>query len=270
MEFSNWTENLGEVIGKLISFAPVLLGAVLLVLVGFLLARLLDKLFSRLLARIGLDRLMADTGLPLLLRRAGFRIAISGLIGKVIYWFVLLSFLVSAAELLELERVSAMLDLLALFLPKVFLAGLVLMVGILLAQVAGGLARGAAEGVGMDHAGSIGRIAQGLVIVISISVAISQMEVKTDLLNLVIAIVLTSVGLALALAFGLGSREVVSQIIAGIYVRELYEVGQDVRIGELEGIIEEIGTVKTVLLTDDDELITVCNRDLLSSRVLSR
>ncbi|MOA17344.1 Mechanosensitive ion channel [compost metagenome] len=81
---------------------------------------------------------------------------------------------------------------------------------------------------------------------------------------------LASVGLALALALGLGSREVVGQIIAGIYLRELYEVGQQIRVGEVEGVIEEIGTVKTILLTDDGELVTLCNRLLLSRRVSSR
>ncbi len=59
-------------------------------------------------------------------------------------------------------------------------------------------------------------------IIISISVAISQLEVKTDLLNHVIVIVLITVGLAVALAMGLGSREIAGQILAGIYVRELY------------------------------------------------
>jgi len=94
--------------------------------------------------------------------------------------------------------------------------------------------------------------------------------VKTDLLNNVIAIVLISVGLAMALALGLGSREIAGQILAGIYVRELYEVGQQVKLGDVEGQIEEIGTVKTVLLTEDGELVSVANRTLLEQRVSSR
>lgn len=109
-----------------------------------------------------------------------------------------------------------------------------------------------------------------MVIIISISVAIGQLEIKTDLLNNVIAIVLISVGLAVALALGLGSRDIASQIIAGIYVRELYEVGQDVRIGDIEGQIEEIGTVKTTLLDANGELVSVANRILLEQRVNSR
>ncbi len=140
----------------------------------------------------------------------------------------------------------------------------------LLAQVLSGLVRGAAESVGLDYANGLARIAQGLVIIISISVAIGQLEVKTELLNYVIAIVLITFGLAVALAFGLGSRELVGQILAGIYVRELYEVGQRVRLADIEGQIEEIGTVKTLLLTDDGELASVANKVLLEQRVGSR
>jgi small-conductance mechanosensitive channel len=108
------------------------------------------------------------------------------------------------------------------------------------------------------------------VIIISISVAVGQLEVKTDLLNYIIAIVLITVGLAAALALGLGSREIAGQIIAGIYVRELYQVGQEVKVDDVEGIIEEIGTIKTILMTDEGELVSIANRVLLERRVTSR
>ncbi|MGN5788108.1 mechanosensitive ion channel family protein, partial [Pseudomonas aeruginosa] len=69
------------------------------------------------------------------------------------------------------------------------------------------------------------------------------LQVKTVLLIDIIAIVLITVGLAAGLALGVGSRDVAGQIIAGIYVRELYEVGQQVKVGDVEGTIEEKGTV---------------------------
>ena len=254
------------------AFIPRLFGALLVVAIGFVVAKLLDTLLSKGLAKVGLDRLVAGTGTTKLLGRAGIRAPISTLIGKVVYWFVLLIFLVSAAESLGLARVSATLDMLALYVPKVFGAGLILLAGVLLAQLVSGLVRGAAEGVGLEYASGLGRIAQGLVIIISISVAIGQLEVKTELLNYVIAIALISVGLAVALALGLGSRELVSQILAGIYVRELYVVGQHVRLEglDLEGEIEEIGTAKTQLLTDAGERVSIANRVLLEQRVDSR
>ncbi|MFP6850719.1 MAG: mechanosensitive ion channel domain-containing protein [Pseudomonas sp.] len=271
MEFTQvLVDAMASVWGPIAAFIPRLFGAMVVVLLGFVVAKFLDTLLSKLLAKIGLDRLMAGTGLTKILSRAGIQVPVSTLIGKIVYWFVLLIFLVTAAESLGLERVSATLDVLALYLPKVFGAALVLLAGVLLAQLVSGLVRGAAEGVGLDYANGLGRIAQGLVIIISISVAIGQLEVKTDLLNNVIAIVLISVGLAVALALGLGSREIASQILAGIYVRELYQVGQQVQVGAVEGQIEEIGTVKTTLLTEAGELVSVANRTLLEQQVSSR
>lgn len=274
MEFDPWTQGIVNAMTTVwtpvAGFIPRLFGALVVVLLGFVVAKLLDTLLSKLLAKLGLDRLMGGTGLTKILARVGIQVPVSTLIGKIVYWFVLLIFLVSAAESLGLERVSATLDMLALYLPKVFGAALILLAGVLLAQVANGLVRGAAEGVGLEYAAGLGRIVQGLVIIISISVAISQLEVKTDLLNHVIVIGLITVGLAVALAMGLGSREIAGQILAGIYVRELFQVGQQVRIGEVEGHIEEIGTVKTVILTDDDELVSLSNRELLEQRVNSR
>ncbi|KWT12608.1 MULTISPECIES: mechanosensitive ion channel family protein [Pseudomonas syringae group] len=274
MELNLWTQSLLAAMTalwtKVANFIPNLFGALVVVLLGFVVAKLLDALLSKLLAKLGLDRLVGGTGLTKIIGRAGVKVLISTLIGKIVYWFVLLIFLVSAAESLGLQRVSATLDMLALYLPKVFGAALVLLVGVLLAQLVNGLVRGAAEGVGIDYSAGLGRIAQGLVIIISISVAISQLEVKTDLLNHVIVIALITVGLTVALALGLGSREIAGQIIAGIYVRELFQVGQQVQVGDTEGQIEEIGTVKTTLLTDEGELVSFSNRILLEQRVISR
>ncbi len=274
MEFDPWTQGIVNAMTTVwtpvAGFIPRFFGALVVVLVGFVVAKLLDTLLSKLLAKLGLDRLMAGTGLTKMLGRVGIQVPVSSLIGKIVYWFDLLIFLVSAAESLGLDRVSATLDMLALYLPKVLGAALVLLAGVLLAQLLSGIVRGAAEGVGLDYAHGLGRIAQGLVILISISVAIGQLEVKTDLLNNVIAIALISIGLAAALALGLGSRDIAAQIIAGIYVRELYQVGQEVKVGDIEGQIEEIGTVKTILLTDEGDLVSVANRTLLDQRVTSR
>lgn len=178
MQFDIWTQSLltamNTLWGKLAGFIPNLLGALVVVLLGFVIAKLLDALLSKLLAKLGLDRLMGGTGLTKLLARVGIQVPVSTLVGKIVYWFVLLVFLVSAAESLGLQRVSATLDVLALYLPKVFGAALVLIVGVLLAQLVNSVVRGAADGVGLEYANGLGRIAQWLVIIISISVAVGQ------------------------------------------------------------------------------------------------
>ncbi len=274
MQLDSWTQNLvgamSNLWAKIANFIPNLFGALILVILGFLVAKLLDTLLSKLLAKVGLDRLMSGTGLNKLLARVGIKAQASTLIGKIVYWFVLLIFLISAAESLGLERVSATLDVLALYVPKMFAAALVLLAGILLAQLLNSMVKGAAEGVRLEYAAGLGRVAQSMVIIISISVAIGQLEIKAELLNYVVAIVLLSVGLAGALALGLASKGIASQIIAGIYVRELYEIGQQVKVGDAEGRIEEMGTVKTILLNDDGEWFYIANRVLLEQQVTSR
>lgn len=273
MQLDSWTQSLVSAMSalwaKIASFIPNLLGALIVVVLGFLVARLLDTLLSKLLAKLGLDRLTQGTGLNKMLARVGIKVPVSVLIGKIVYWFVLLVFLVSALESLGLERISAALDVLALYVPKVFAAAIVLLAGVLLAQLLNSLVSGAAEGVGLEYATALGRLAQGLVVIISISVAFGQLEIKAELLNYVIAIVLFSVGLAVAIAVGFGCREIVGQIIAGIYVRELYEIGQNISIDAVEGTIEEIGTVKTIVQNEQGELIYFANRVLLEQQVKS-
>ncbi len=273
MQLDTWTQSLVGAMSalwqKIAAFIPNLIGALVVVVVGFVVARLLDALLSKLLAKLGLDRLMQGTGLNKMMARVGIKVPVSTLIGRIIYWFVLLVFLVSALESLGLERISATLDTLALYVPKVFAAALVLVAGILLAQLLNSVVSGAAEGVGIDYAGALGRLSQGLVIIISVSVAIGQLEIKAELLNYVIAIILLSIGIAVALAIGFGCRGIAAQIIAGIYVRELYELGQTVAIDGVEGTIEEIGTVKTILQTPAGELVYLANRVLLEQHVTS-
>ena len=273
MQLDTWTQSLVGAMSalwqKIAAFIPNLIGALVVVVVGFVVARLLDALLSKLLAKLGLDRLMQGTGLNKMMARVGIKVPVSTLIGRIIYWFVLLVFLVSALESLGLERISATLDTLALYVPKVFAAALVLVAGILLAQLLNSGVSGAAEGVGIDYAGALGRLSQGLVIIISVSVAIGQLEIKAELLNYVIAIILLSIGIAVALAIGFGCRGIAAQIIAGIYVRELYELGQTVAIDGVEGTIEEIGTVKTILQTPAGELVYLANRVLLEQHVTS-
>src|SRR3546814_19286021 len=98
--------------------------------------------------------------------------------------------------------------MLALYLPKVFGAALVLLVGVLLAQLPHGLVRCAAEGVGLDYAQGFGRIAQCLVLIIRNSDAINQLELKADTLKYVTRKVLSAIGHAVALAMGLGRETI--------------------------------------------------------------
>ncbi|MEH6389327.1 MULTISPECIES: mechanosensitive ion channel domain-containing protein [Pseudomonas] len=271
MEFDTWRQSFVAAMttlwSKIASFVPDLIASLLIVLLGFVIAKVVDALLSKGLAKLGLDRLMTGAGVTKLLGRIGISSPVSSVVGKIVYWFIVLTFVVSAAETLGLARVSSTLDAFALYLPKVFGAALILLAGLLLSHLVSGVVRGAAESIGVDYAGGLGRFAQGLLVIITVSLAIGQLQIETGLLNTVIAIVLVSFGLAAALALGLGSQQIVAQIIAGVYVRELYQVGDRIQVGGVEGVIDEIGTVKTSLVDDSGAVISLSNRVLLNERV---
>ncbi len=271
MPFDNWGQSfmasMAALWSNITSFIPNLIAALFIVLLGFIVAKIVDTLLSKGLARLGLDRLMSGAGVTKLLGRVGIAMPVSALVGKILYWFIVLMFVVSASETLGLARVSSTLDAFTLYLPKVFGAALILLAGLLLSHLANGLVRGTAQGIGVDYASGLGRFAQGLLLIITVSLAIGQLQIETQLLNTVIAIVLVTYGLAVAIALGLGSRSVVSQIVAGIYVRELYQVGDRIRMDGLEGVVEEIGTVKTQVMDDEGQLVSVSNRSLIDQRV---
>lgn len=252
---------------KIASFIPDLITALIIVLLGLVIAKIIDAVLSKGLAKLGLDRLMTGAGVTKMLSRIGISSPVSDIIGKIIYWFIILTFIVSAAETLGLGRVSATLDAFALYLPKVFGAALILLAGILLSHLVAGVVRGTAESIGADYAGGISRLVQGLLVIITVSLAIGQLQIETELLNTVIAIFLVSFGAAAALAMGLGSKELVGQILAGVYLRELYEVGDRLTIDNIEGVVEEIGTVKTSLLTDEGLIVSLSNRTLIDKPV---
>lgn len=271
MEQETWSQSFIHAMTALwtqvASFIPDLFTALLIVLLGFVVARIIDAVLSKGLAKLGLDRLMRGAGVNKMLGRIGIASPVSTVIGKIVYWFILLTFVVSAAETLGLARVSATLDAFALYLPKVFGAALILLAGLLLSHFVAGVVKGTVESIGADYAGGISRLVQGLLVIITVSLAIGQLQIETQLLNTVIAIVLVSFGAAAALAMGLGSREVVSQIIAGVYLRELYDVGDRISVDGTEGVLEEIGTVKTLILDDQDNIISIPNRTLIEKPV---
>ena len=271
MEFDVWSQSFVAAMttlwSKVASFVPDLIAALFIILLGFVIAKIVDAVLSKGLAKLGLDRLMGGAGVNKMLARIGINAPVSVIIGKVVYWFVVLTFIFSAAESLGLARVSSTLDVFTLYLPKVFGAALILLAGLLLSHLVNGVVRGAAESMGVEYASGLGRFVQGLLVIITVSLAIGQLQIETALLNMVIGIVLITFGGAAALALGLGSRHTVSQIIAGIYVRELYQVGDRIKVGDLVGSIEEIGTIKTSILTDDGQMVSLANSTLVNEKV---
>lgn len=248
---------------KIAVFLPNLVATVVILIVGIVVAKLLAKGAVKLLSRLGFNGLCERIGLTEAMTKAGVQKQPSEVVGKFIYVFLLLMILISAAETLGMNRITAILDDFILYLPKVLGALFVIMMGMFIAHVAKQSIQTAVANMGMEYASSVARLAQMIIFITTFSLAVAQLEIETQMLNIVFAILLGCLGGAAAISLGLGTRAVSNNIISGVYIREQLRPGDQVSIGEFSGVVVSVGTVNTVLENAEGECLSVPNHQLL-------
>ena len=249
------------------SFLPNLFGAIMLLLVGHFLGKLVGGIITRILSKLGLDTLSQKAGLNIAASNAGFDTTPSKILGNIVYWLLFLTFLISAADTLGLERVSATIDNFVLYLPKVVGALLVAIIGLFVAGFVRTTIETALGSMNLGYERAVASVVHGVIVIVVISLAIGQLEIETDLLNKVVVVVLFAGAAAISLSLGLGTRDVAGSVIAGAYVRELYQQGDIIRIGKVEGTVLEVGSTSILIEQADGNCVTVPNRKILDEQV---
>jgi hypothetical protein len=218
---SEWSDalmsSLTTAMGMLFSAVPKILGFVVILLVGWLVASLVEKGVAALLRTIRFNELSERSGLADFVRKMGADTDSAGMIGSIAKWFIRLIALVVAFDALGLPAVSDVLRQLLLWLPNAIVALVVLVVGGLAARALGNLVRGAAAEGGLGNPQFLAKVATTLVWAFAIVVAVNQIGIATELVNTLFMAVVGAVALALALAFGLGGRETASRIVQRWY-----------------------------------------------------
>jgi small-conductance mechanosensitive channel len=255
----------GSAADSLGGFLPRLGGALLLLIVGVLLARLIGRLVSRALAGLGLDALGDRWGIHDVIARAGLPRSLSRLIGRLLRAVLTVVVVFAALSLLGLEALSQSLNAIILFLPRLFAALALVVIGLALAHfVRERLERMAGQ---MDLRGPIGALVEISIIAVFGILALGQLGVPTAVLIMAAGVLLGGVALTAALAFGLGSRGVVRQVSAGRYLSGAFEIGQLIAVGDVRGRVVELGRAATIVETDAGKRLRIPNSLLLDSVV---
>lgn len=252
---------------KVAGVLPNLIAAILLLLAGHFLGKLFANITAKLLNKLGLDKLSETAGLNSATQSVGFDATPSLILGKIIYWLLFLTFLISAADTLGLERVSSTIDNFVLYLPKVVGAFLVAIIGLFVAGFVRTAAETALSSMNLGYERVIGNVIYGVIVIVVISLAIGQLEIETDLLNKVVVIVLFSGAAAIALSLGLGTRDVAGSVVAGVYVRELFQVGDVIRVDNIQGAVVEVGSTSVLIEDTEGKFTSIPNRKLLDEQI---
>jgi len=195
-----------------IDFVPALIGAAVVLVVGWFLARVIGRLVRRGLRVLGLDRAIGTTGLATYLQRFGSGWSGSSVCGVMTMWFLRLVTIQAAASVLALPELSRLINGFILLVPNIFVAFLVLVAGALAAQFAGKTARASTVTLGRASPERIERVVKAVVFVVAVFAALNQLGVAPVIINTLFIGFVTALALALGLAFGLGGRAVAGEL----------------------------------------------------------
>ena len=262
------TNTLEALWTALTEFAPRLLGAGLVVVVSFFVARLLQRLGARLLQRIGLDGLFERTGAASSLQQVGFGRSPSFVIGYVLFWGVLLAGIAAALSILGLASLQQNIDLMVTLAGKAVVAVLILAGGLAAAGWLSNLAATRAESSGLRGGEVFRRGIFAAVLAFAVLVAAAQVGIDTSLLVLLAAVFFGTVGIVAALALGLGLVPLSGNIAAGRYVQgNGIHPGDEISVNGIQGTVEELGLASVTLRSRDGTIHHVPNRILLEEVV---
>lgn len=252
---------------KVAEFMPNIVAALALLIIGYFVARIVGMIITKLLAKIGLDKLTERAGLAGAVEVTGIRTSASAIFGKIVYWLIFLTFMISAADALSLPRVSSTIDDFVLYLPKLIGAMLVVIIGLFAAHLVRTAIESAAQGMQLDYGKALGTVAYALIVIVVISLAINQLEIETALLNQVVSIMLFAIAAAVALSLGLGTRSIASNIISGLYARDLFPPGDMIKVGDIAGRVIEVSATNTLIELEDGTTYSLPNSELVESQV---
>jgi hypothetical protein len=235
-------------IAQVIESAPQLLGAVAVLLLGWFVAQLL-RVSTRKLVR-GLDNLWSgkvveDSAGQLRAKRTQAIIA-----GNVVFWVVLIFFIATAANLAGWHMLSNWMDSVVIYLPNLVSGLLIILAGFLLSNVVRKVVISGAESAGMSQGTVLARIAQIVVIFTTLLIGIEQIGINVDFLTNVLIVIVGVLLAGAALAFGLGANTLIANIIGAQYLRKHCRIGEQMRLGDIEGSIVEVTQTCIVLDTE--------------------
>ena len=210
-------ERLKLSLADLGEFVPALFGALVILLAGYLLAKLVQKAADRLMRRVKLNEMLARGGLVQALERGGHHLNPARVISNLLFWFVMFAVMLVAANALGLQSLANVFSELVSYIPSVIAALVIMIVGIVLGSFVGGLIMASAGGL---HGGpTLARVGKGGVVLLAAFMALQELGVATEIVTTAFAILFGAIAFAISLAFGLGNRDLAGEVTRKWYSR---------------------------------------------------
>ena len=249
-----------------VSYLPVLLTAVVILFVSWVIARVLAAVTRRMAIHLGVDSYVQQSGLATGLTQAKIERPPTELLAALVFWLVILSGVLLTLDHLGLSDALVPLQSLITFLPRIFAAILILIVGAVLAQWVGQAIQAAVASMGVEFHRQIGRGVRFVLLLAVGIITLQQLGLDLSLFTGTFINLITIGAAGIALAFALGGREIVHNILAGYYAKEVFSTGDRLLLDKTEGTLESIGALNAEISIGEDVLV-VPNSQLIDKKV---
>lgn len=250
---NNWGSALSHAFTQFVDragqYLPSIVGAFLLLLIGWIVARVLRSLAVR--AAIVVDRMLARLAPGGTTERSRMPQSSAKVLGSIVFWVVLLFFITAATQVLGLSAFTAWLAGVVNYVPTLFAGTLIIVAGYLLSKLARDLIVATSAIAAPKQREMLARTVQAIILVTALLVGADQIGIKVTFLAIIAAAAGGTIAVSVALALSLGARTYVANLIGGHHLRQAFSVGQTVKMGGFQGRILEFTPVSVVLETDE-------------------
>ncbi|MEQ9426754.1 MAG: hypothetical protein RJQ09_20185 [Cyclobacteriaceae bacterium] len=267
---TNWTqiaiESLVALGQKVMTELPNILGAIFLIIVGWIIAKLLSYIVRKALGAIQFDKLSEKLNTTEILEKAHININPSQVVSKFVYWIIILLFFVTASDTLGWGVVATSISDLLTYLPKLFSAVIIFVIGLYIANFVRRGLQGIFDSLSVSSGKVVSSVAFYIIAIIITLTALNQAGVDTSIITNNVTIILGGVILSFAVSFGLASKDVLHNILSAFYSRNNFSEGQQIELNGHKGKIEKIDNISVTIVSGNDKTV-IPARKLLSEDV---
>lgn len=240
-----------NLISQFSAFTSNFIGSLVIILVGWLTAKIASIILKNVFAKIGIDKLGEKINEIDAIKKLKVEIKLSQVVSKVVYFFIFLFFLITAADTLGVPAISNMFAMVVEYIPKIVSAAMMILAGLLLADLIKNFVVGLCQSFNIGSAKLIGMGVFFFMVVIVIIAALGQAGINTTLLESSFNILIAGIILSFSIGYGFASRDILLNIISSFYSKNKYQEGQVIEIDGVKG--EVIGLDNTSITLQNGE-----------------
>jgi hypothetical protein len=191
-----------------VGIVPNLIAAILIFIVGWIIAAFLARLVAQLIKAIKVDQALEQAGLGAVVKRAGIELNTGAFLGGLVRWFVIVAFLVASFEVLGLNQVNVFLqNVVLLYLPQVIVSVLILLVAVVIADAMQKVVVGSAKAANIKSANFLGSVTKWAIWIFALLTTLVQLGIAVSFINTLFTGVIVALSIGFGLAFGLGGQD---------------------------------------------------------------